>query len=87
MSEEKQALERLKGTLLAESYDQDVLQDVAIIDGALTILEIIKKKRVNAGILQMSNTWEGYGCIKGCLDGEWLTQEEFDLLKSWLTQK
>lgn len=35
MSKSLEALERLKNTLLAEGYWQDVLQDVAIIENAL----------------------------------------------------
>ena len=41
MSKELDALERLKITLLAEGYWQDVLQDIVVISKALKSLEVI----------------------------------------------
>ena len=42
MSKSLEALERLRNTLLAEGYYQDILQDVSIIEKELKALEIIK---------------------------------------------
>jgi len=60
MSKELQALERLRNTLLAEGYWQDVLQDVAIIETALKdyvhLYQLWNCKDSDAMIIQTTKT-------------------------------
>ena len=66
----KEALERLKNTLLAEGYYQDVLEDIANINYALEVLEVIKKKVLNIDMFYHT--------------AQTLTIHEFNLIKEWL---
>lgn len=69
MNKDLDALQRLKDTLLADGYYQDVLQDVSIIQQKLIALEIIKDKLpplMRSALLDYCN------------------KEEYDLLKEVL---
>ena len=82
MKEELEALERLRNTLLAEGYWQDVLQDVAIIEKALKTLEIIKEERVNVEYIKACENYEQYRTI--CSYWNEITIDEFYLLREVL---
>ena len=89
-SKELQALERLRNTLLAEGYWQDVLQDVATIEKSLQALEIIKGKCIDMYQLRdliefnipSKDAVEIYNELKDVVYQ--ITIEEFDLLKEVL---
>ena len=84
MSKELDALERLRNTLLAEGYWQDVLQDTLTIEKSLKALEIIKEKRVNACEIINSKDVREYDWSIHTPKKYHLTQAEFDLLKEVL---
>ena len=86
-----EALEKLRNTLLAEGYWQDVLQDVAIIEKHLKALEIIKEKRVNVrAFLKCCHREDGFTIYNNQCDDKQekeskeLTPEEYELLKEVL---
>ena len=86
MAKGLEALERLKNTLLAEGYWQDILQDVFIIEKELKALEIIKSKEINIHALLLHlkrfDSPNGYNALVGAKYQ--ITQEEYDLLKEVL---
>jgi len=94
---EIQALERLKGTLLAEGYWQDVLEDFAIIENALNKYyrllkednETTKKLKAleiirNIGILRPYETSGGQCWLEAMCDATKITKDNYDLLKEVL---
>lgn len=82
MSKELLALERLRNTLLAEGYWQDVLRDVAIIEKSLKAFEIIKGL-VDFNVYEMQGSY--YLTTGNNYRGQiHITQEEYDLLKEVL---
>ena len=86
MSKGLEALEKLKGTLLAEGYWQDVLQDCAIIEKELKALEIIKEavlpcERPYGEQFDYVDFGDDYLCIDGTI---WLSKEKIELLKKVL---
>lgn len=86
MSKGLESLERLKNTLLAEGYWQDVLQDVAIVEKELKALEIILKKKVNVyDEIYQTNDYEDYKENFGYTQAQFdLTEEEYYLIKGLL---
>jgi len=97
---ETQALERLKSTLLAEGYWQDVLEDVNIIENALNEYyrllkeddETTKKLKAYQEIIKKKRVnieWlkacETYEeYLFVCPYGNEITETEFNLIKEWL---
>lgn len=82
------ALERLRNTLLAEGYWQDILQDVSIIEKDLKALEIIKTKLL-AGCFSKEDNYSNYAMAimmsgNETLKKNMMTEQEYDLSREVL---
>lgn len=65
----------------------DLSKELSIIEKALKAFEIIKKKMVNMAIIFNRENADEYNvwCSRcGCLENEYITREEFNLLKEAL---
>lgn len=95
MTKELEALDRLYDNLKPNDYffREDASEDCNLIETALKVLEIIKKKRVNVHILQECSNLEEYNEYSSMnwddqketeYYNELLTSEEYDLLREKL---
>jgi hypothetical protein len=73
-----------------EKYKSTILFNTTIVENALLktqeqerVLEIVKEKEVNLGMLKTCKTVEQYNAGCRIFERNELTQEEFDLLKKW----
>ena len=87
-------LEALKELYSYSMLDDDIAkQNVEIIKKELEVLEIIKKKEVNIGLLKgilhsdLHTHTASYYDSYFVANYRHLTQEEFDLLKEWLSNE
>lgn len=82
MSKGLEALKKIKNWLY--THDLQELCDIDIIEKELKALEIIKKKNVSISAFKLNVSLETYIIWWTTKREEWLTQEEFDLLKEIL---
>lgn len=79
MSKSLEALERLRNTLLAEGYWQDILQDVFIIEKELGMTQIVKRLFKDANL-------RDYDHLQPC-DKKLVSREEWNNFLKWVKEK
>lgn len=78
MSKSLDALERLRNTLLAEGYWQDILQDVSIIEKELVMTQIVKRLFKDANLRDYK-----YLCRS---DKKLCSEEEWNKFREWIKE-
>ena len=84
MNKGLEALQRLKDTLLAEGYWQDVLQDACCIEKELKALDVIKNKKVDCWAFITDSSKFDNEETSFAFSSIDLTEEEIVLLKEVL---